>query len=94
VRISTASALRAVDKWKEAVSTRYRRYVAGLYFLLIAVGFSRQVALPILITIGLSLHFFILELVSLVIFGVLFLRLQSYRLANLFLRLLNRPPRP
>ena len=79
-----------MDKWREAVGDRYRRYVAGLYFLLIAVGFGRQVALPVLITIGLSLNFFVLELASLIILGALFLRLQSYRLANLFLRAFNQ----
>lgn len=90
MRIKTASALRAVDKWKETVSLRYRRFVAGLYFLLIAVGFGRQITLPVLITLGLSVHFFVLELVSLLVFALLFLRLQSYRFVNLFLGALSR----
>jgi len=89
VRIKTAGALRAVDEWKETLSTRYRRFVAGLYFLLIAVGFGRQITIPVLITIGLSVNFLVFELASLVVFAFCLLRRQSYRLANLVLRVLN-----
>lgn len=65
-------------------------FVSSLYFLLIAVGYRRQLVLPILITIGLSLHFFAFEVASFVVFAFYFLRLQSYRLANILLRVFAR----
>lgn len=90
MRIKTSGALRQVDSWREKVSIRYNRYVNGLYFLLIAVGFGRQLLFPTVLTLGLSLHFAFAEFGSLVVLGCLLLRLQSYRFANRFLRAVAR----
>ena len=86
MHLRTASVAREVDRWKDAVVERYRRFVASLHFLLIAVGHRRQVVLPILLTIGLSVRFAALECVSLAILGGLLLKLHSYRLANIILK--------
>lgn len=86
MRIKTADALRQVDRWKQTVLDRYRRFVASLSFLLISVGHRRQVLIPMFFTVGMSLHFALLELASLIVLGVFLLKLHSYRLANLLLR--------
>src|SRR6185437_4472836 len=86
LRIKTSAAMRAVDRWKDRISKRYTRFVGGLFFLLIAVGFGRQLILPVLMTVGLSLHFVLFELASLVVFVFLVIRLHSYRFANRFMR--------
>ena len=86
LRISTSSVAREVDLCREAFSARYRRFVSSLQFLLIAVGHRRQVTLPVLILMGMSLHFAALQLGSLLVLGSLLLRLHSYRLANLILQ--------
>jgi hypothetical protein len=85
MRIKTSGAKREVDRWKDVVSRRYARFAASLYFLLIAVGHKRQLFLPVLLTVGMSLHFAVAELASLVVLGLLLLRLHSYRFANLVL---------
>ena len=86
MRLKTAFVHRQVERWRETISTRYRRFVSSLSFLLIAVGQRRQLALPIFFAVGLSLHFFLLQLASLIVLGVLLLKLHSYRFANLVLR--------
>lgn len=90
MRVKTSSALRAVDLWRERIAMRYRRFTSGMYFLLIRVGFNRELTLPLLITVALSLHFFALEAVSFLVLGFFFLKLQSYRFVNLILRLFSR----
>jgi len=86
VRIKTAVALRQVDRWKEMVTMRYRRYIGSLSFLLISVGFSRQLLVPTFFTLGLSLSFAFLELASLLVLGAFLVKLHSYRFANIILR--------
>jgi hypothetical protein len=78
--------MRQVDEWKDLVSTRYRRFVTSLSFLLVSVGLSRQLFLPTFFTVGLSLQFALLEMGSLVVLGALLLKLHSFRFANLVLR--------
>jgi len=86
MRIKTDVALRQVDQWRELVTTRYRRFASSLSFLLIAVGDKKQVILPMFFTIGLSLHFVLLEVASVLVLGALVLKLHSYRFANFVLR--------
>lgn len=87
MRIKTTGALRQVDQWKESVVVRYRRFTSSLSFLLISVGNSRQLVMPLLFTLGLSLHFALLELASLIVLGAVVVRLHSYRFANQILRI-------
>ena len=82
--------MREVDRWKEIVSTRYRRYAASLSFLLISVAGGRLL-LPIFIVMGLSVNFALVEFASLVVLGALMLWLHSYRFANRILRALAWP---
>lgn len=90
MRISTSAAAREVDRWKESVSERSRRFVSSLYFLLIAVGHRRQLVLPATLAVVMSLHFAAIQLASLLVLSMLTLRLHSYRFANVILRNLTR----
>jgi len=90
MRIKTSNARREVDRWKGAVSQRYKRFVTSLYFLLITVAYGRQLLLPAFITVVLSLRFAVLEFASLIVLGALLLRLQSYRFANVVLGAFSR----
>lgn len=67
---------------------RYRRFVASLSFLLISVAGGRLV-LSVLIVMGLAVNFAFLQLASLIVLGVLLLRLHSYRFANQVLRTMS-----
>ncbi len=88
MHLKTSSAMRQVDKWKEVVSTRYRRFVASLSFLLISIAGGRLL-FSILIVIGLVVNFAFLQLASLVVLGALLLRLHSYRFANQILKTMS-----
>ena len=74
--------MREADKWKESVLTRSRRFVASLSFLLVSVGYGKRLVIPIMIVLGLSVNFAFLQLASLIVLGVMLLRLHSYRFAN------------
>ncbi len=90
MRVRTSKAMREVDRWKGIVSTRYRRYAASLSFLHISIAGGRLL-LPIFIMMGLSVNFALVQLASLMVLGVLILRLHSYRFANRILRTLAWP---
>jgi hypothetical protein len=81
LHLRTSKAMREVDRWKEIVSTRYRRYAASLSFLLISIAGGRLL-LPIFIVMGLSVNFAFVQFASLVVLGALIVRLYSYRFAN------------
>lgn len=88
MRLKTSSAMREVDKWKEVVSSRYRRFVTSLSFLLVSIAAGRLL-FSILIVVGLIVNFAFLQLASLIVLGALLLRLHSYRFANQILRTMS-----
>lgn len=88
VRIKTSRTLRSIDSWKDRLDLANRKYFGVLSILLMAIGFAKhQSAVVSLFILGVSVHFAFVQFGTLLLLVFLLLKLQFYRLANVFLRL-------
>gem|GEM_PF-948882 len=91
MRIRTSAALRAVDKWKSSLSERYESTRHSIRMLSLAFRGSFSGAIVFFITAALvSFNFAGPAFMCLILFGVMKLRLNIYRLANQILLRLSR----
>ena len=87
MRIKTSRTLKSIDSWKNKVHLARHKYIGLLAILFTAVGLAKtQTALISFFIIALSVNFAFVQFGLLVLLGFLLLKLQIYRLANIFLR--------
>ncbi|MHB2037158.1 MAG: hypothetical protein ACYCPW_10520 [Nitrososphaerales archaeon] len=92
MRIKTSRTLRSIDSWKDRLDLTNCKYLGVLSILLMAIGYAKhQSAVVSLFIVGVSVHFAFVQFGSLLLLGFLLLKLQFYRLANVFLRLAPSP---
>ncbi len=78
--------MKAIDGWKEKAIHSQHRYLGLLAALIAALGSAKtQTAFVSMVIIGVSLNFAFVQLALLILLGALLLKLQVYRLANVFL---------
>ncbi|MDG6933423.1 MAG: hypothetical protein JRN68_01870 [Nitrososphaerota archaeon] len=91
MRIKTSAALKAVDRWRFSLYGRYENTRHSIKMLSLALhGSARGAILFFLAASLVSLNFAIPAFAFVVLFGVMKLRLHSYRFANFFLMRLSR----
>ncbi|MDG6924366.1 MAG: hypothetical protein JRN67_13875 [Nitrososphaerota archaeon] len=88
VRIKTSGTHRLIDSWKRRLDLTNHMYLGVLSILLMAIECAkRQSAVVSLLILGVWVHFALVQFGSLFLLGFLLLKLQFYRLENVFLRL-------
>jgi hypothetical protein len=89
-RIKTSRTLRSIDGWKSKVHLARHKYIGLLAILLTATGFERaHAALVLMLIIGVSVNFAVVQFGSFVFLGFLLMELQICRMANTFLRFVS-----
>jgi len=89
MRISTAATLRAIDKWKDKMSSEASRFYISTGALLTSVlppARRGRLLLAIALVVATVANFAFSELALLVFLGFLTAKLQCYRLVNTFLK--------
>jgi hypothetical protein len=88
VRIKLSRTLRAIDSWKDRVDHGRHKYIGMLSLLLTALEVAKPSSAVIsLFIVGASINFAFAQAGLLIFLGLLLLKLQFYRFANLFLRI-------
>ena len=86
MRIKTSRTLKSIENWKNKVHLANHKYLGALGILMLALGYARLQATVIsMFIIGVSLNFALVQLGYLLFIGLLLLKLQFYRFANLLL---------
>jgi len=91
LRISTASTLRAIDKWKEKTRSEASRFYVSTGALLASVlppARRGRLLLAVALVVATLANFAFSEFALLVFLGFLTAKLHCYRFVNSFLRLM------
>ena len=93
MRFNTSPTRRAIDKWKERISTEVSKFYLSIGAILTSVFSVRTGARPLIaliLVLSTMFNFALSELALLTLLGFLTAKLHCYRLLNSFLRLV--PP--
>ena len=94
MRVSTASTLRAIDKWKEKTRSEASRFYLSTWALLASVlpaPRRGRLLLAVVLVVATVANFAFSELALLVFLGFLTAKLECYRFVNSFLRFMPSP---
>ena len=88
MRIKTSRTLKAIDDWKNRLSTRNTRFLSWMSILFVACGiYKLRSGIVFFLILGVSIHFAAMQFGSIVLLFYFTAKLRLYRMANFFLRI-------